>query len=157
MIWNTDKMEILDHEIGAFSISVKCHMVESLFEWSFLGVYGSVLESEIDDFLGELDDVKARWNLPWCLGGDFNLVRFSHEWKGEGSRVAKMQKIGNFIDRWKLIDSPLKGAKFTWSNFREYPSLSRLDKFLFCNEWEEMFSGRVQGCLQNLSSLSARI
>lgn len=40
-------MEILDHEIGAFSISVKCRMVKSLFEWTFSGVYGPVLDSEI--------------------------------------------------------------------------------------------------------------
>lgn len=44
-----------------------------------------------------------------------------------------MVKFGDFINRWKLIDPPLKGTKFTWSNFWESPTLSCLNKFLFCN------------------------
>lgn len=82
---------------------------------------------EVEDFLGELDDAKAMWDLPWCIGGDFNLIRFAHEKKGEGSRDFKMDRFGEFIDRWSLIDGPLKGAKYTWSNFRDRPSLSRFD------------------------------
>lgn len=42
-------------------------------EWIFSGVSGSVLRGEVEDFLMELDDIKARWNLPWCIGGDLSL------------------------------------------------------------------------------------
>lgn len=28
----------------------------------------------MDDFLGELDNVKSRWKLPWCIGGNFLFV-----------------------------------------------------------------------------------
>lgn len=70
--WNEDRIEMLEFEVGAFSISIRCRMVDGMEEWMFRGVYGTVLLGEIDDFLGELDDVKARWDLPWCIGGDFN-------------------------------------------------------------------------------------
>jgi len=40
---------------------------------------------EIDEFWGELDNMKAKWDLSWCLGGEFNLGRFSHEKKGNDS------------------------------------------------------------------------
>lgn len=43
-----------------------------------------------------------------------------------------MEKFGNFIDRWGLINSSLKGAKFSWSKFQNEASLSRLDHFLYC-------------------------
>lgn len=63
-----------------------------------------------------------------------------------------MDKFGEFIGRWSLIDSPLKGAKYTWSNCREVPSLSRLDRFLYFIEWEELFPRRSQSSLPRLVS-----
>lgn len=76
MIWNVDRVEVMDHEVGAFSISSRYRMVEGVEEWIFSRVYGPVRSWEVYDFLGELDNVKARWDLPWCIGGDFNLVWF---------------------------------------------------------------------------------
>lgn len=55
-----------------------------------------------------------------------------------------MDRFGRFIDRWSLIDGPLKGEKYTWSNFKDRQSLSRLDRFLYCNNWDELFVGRSQ-------------
>lgn len=74
-----------------------------------------------------MDAVKARRDLLWYIGGDFNLIRFSQEREGDVSHGNHMVKFGDLIERWNLIDCPLKGVKFTWSNFHERPSLSRLD------------------------------
>lgn len=82
-MWNVDTLEVLDHEIGAFSIPIQCKLVDELEEWVFSGVNGPTLYSEVEDFLGELNDIRACWDLPWCLRGYFNLIRFSHERKGE--------------------------------------------------------------------------
>lgn len=38
----------------------------------FVGVYGPDQGDEVDAFLSKLDDIKAHWDLPWCIGGDFN-------------------------------------------------------------------------------------
>lgn len=76
----------------------------------------------MDDFLGELDDVKACWGLLWSIGGDFNLVKFLSERKCMARLDPKMAKYRAFIDRRCLIDSPLKGTKFTWYNFQDPPS-----------------------------------
>lgn len=51
----------------------------------------------------------------WCIGGDFNLVKFPRE--RDGHWGSSMDKFGEFIERWNLIDGPFKGARFTWSNF----------------------------------------
>lgn len=147
MIWNSDKVELLDQEIGAYSISVRCKLQGGLDAWIFSGVHGPILRRKVDDFLMELDDVKACWDLPWCIGGDFNLVYFSHECKGEGCRDCRMDKFGDFISRWNLIDGPLKGTKYTWSNFQDVPLLSRLDRFLYYNSWEDLFLGGSQSAL----------
>lgn len=63
--WDVDRVEVLEHEIGAFSIAIRCRLKWSVVEWLFVGVYGPVLGVEVDFFLGELDDIKACWDLPW--------------------------------------------------------------------------------------------
>lgn len=57
-----------------------------------------------------------------------------------------------FIDRWGLINGPLKGAKFTWSSFQQCTILSRLDWFLFCGEWKDLFSNHCQSVLSRTTS-----
>lgn len=98
-VWDVDRVEVLEHEIRAFSIAIRCRLKWSAVEWVFVGVYNPVLGVEVDSFLGKLDDIKAHWDLPWCIGGDFNLVRFPRE-RNVGSRWdASMRKFGAFIDR----------------------------------------------------------
>lgn len=53
-----------------------------------------------------------------------------------------MNKFENFIHKWDLIGCLLKGMKYTLSNFRDNSSLNRLDRFLYCNNWEDLFPGR---------------
>lgn len=67
-------------------MSICCKLVDKEDEWVFVGVYGPPNSVKVEEFLSELDNVYARWNLPWCLGGDFNLIRFSHERKGASAR-----------------------------------------------------------------------
>ena len=61
-------------EIGGFSLSCLFRCVEDDFRWVFTGVYGPVLGVERENFFNELGDVAFRWERPWCIGGDFNVV-----------------------------------------------------------------------------------
>ena len=38
-----------------------------------------------------------------------------------------------------LVRSPLTNGEYTWSNFRENPTCSRLDRFLFSPGWRRIF------------------
>lgn len=84
----------------------------------------------------------------------WNLIRFSWECSGvnETGRDVGMNNFGDFIDIWGLIDGPLKGAKVTWSSFQHNASLSRLDRFLFCGAWEDLFPDRYQSMLLRTTS-----
>lgn len=58
-----------------------------------------------------------------------------------------MDSFGDFIERWGLIDGSFKGAKFTWSSFQQNLTMSRLDSFLYCGEWDDLFPERTQSVL----------
>ena len=50
-----------------------------------------------------------------------------------------------------LMDIPLERGKFTWSNNRESPAMSRIDRFLYSDDWEDCYPTVVQKRLPKLS------
>lgn len=114
-------------------------MVEDLEnnKWLVTTVYGPTNYQCRNDFWRELDATRARWSGAWCLGGDFNVIRFSEEKLG---RCHLTQEI-DFSD-WinSLLDLQLHGASFTWSNQQVPLGMSRLDRFLICGDWAEALS-----------------
>lgn len=58
----------------------------------------------------ELAGVFSWWTSPWVLGRDFNVVHFPLE------RLQAMHKFSDFITSHELLDTPLKGGLYTWSN-----------------------------------------
>ena len=92
------------------------------------------------------------WDIPWCLGSDFNVVRFPSERATGGRLTSAMTEFSDFIDSCNCIDPPLEGGCFTWSSHEEVPVLSRIDRFLFTSEWEDHFQGMHQVLLPKITS-----
>ncbi|KAL5550481.1 hypothetical protein UlMin_000657 [Ulmus minor] len=69
-------------------------------------------------------------------GGDFNVVRYCHEKSPPSRRTRSVRLFDELIRELELRDLALHNASFTWSNFREEVVKSRLDRFLFTEEWE---------------------
>jgi hypothetical protein len=51
-----------------------------------------------------------------------------------------------------LVDLPLEGGQFTWSNNQEDQIWSRIDRFLVSPEWEKRFPKVIQKRLPRLLS-----
>ena len=68
------------------------------------------------------------WDMPWYLGGDFNIICFPSKRLGAASHTRAMYGFSNFISLYGLMDIPMEGGLYTWSNTS---SASRLDRFLF--------------------------
>ena len=75
----------------------------------------------------------------WCVGGDFNVIRRSSEKLGGSRLTSNMRDFDSFIRECELLDPPLRNASFTWSNLQESPVCKRLDRFLYSNEWGQLF------------------
>ena len=58
-----------------------------------------------------MDAIKGRWQGPWCIGGDFNALRFPDERNREGRLTNVMRKFSQIIDELELKDTPLRGGQ----------------------------------------------
>ena len=63
----------------------------------------------------ELVGIQQYWRIPWCCFGDFNIVHFPSERRGE-TRLTLAMEISEFIKDLNLIDLPLEGGSYTWSS-----------------------------------------
>jgi len=122
------------------------------FAWAFAGVYGPNLDSLRSSLWDELAGLSSWWELPWCIGGDFNVTRFPAERSRDVRLNAAMMEFSNFIFEQDLMDLPLTGGPFTWSNNQEFSSWSRLDRFLVSPDWEVKFPSSLQKRLPRLCS-----
>jgi hypothetical protein len=63
----------------------------------------------------ELAGVLSLWNLPWCIGGNFNVTRFPSERLGSAHLDFAMMEFSEFISEKSLMDLPFVGGSLTWS------------------------------------------
>ncbi|XP_071928071.1 uncharacterized protein [Coffea arabica] len=71
--------------------------------------------------------------LPWCIGGDFNVILAAHEKRGgRPFAIAEGMDFMNFMEEAEVFDVGFSGSKFTWSNNRRSRARisKRLDRFL---------------------------
>ena len=106
--------------MGSFSVSCKFKSVVDQFGWAFAGVYGPNSVRDRRLLREELFGLRNWWNIPWCVGGDFNVVRFPSECTGSTVFIAAMHDFSDFISR-------------------EVELKAQLDRFLFFADWEAKF------------------
>ena len=67
------------------------------------------------------DDTKS------LILGDFNYIRYPHNMSKNVGNLTEIFTFSKAISQLTLIEIPLKGRKFTWSNMQEAPLLQKLD------------------------------
>jgi len=82
---------------GVCSLVVAFRNVEDHFTWAFVGVYGSISDMDIKLLWGKLAGLLSWWNLPKCIGDNFNVIRFSSERSGEARLCSAMVEFFDFI------------------------------------------------------------
>ena len=100
-------MNLVEVEIGSFSITCLFKNVENRFMWAFTRVYGPVERSKQEIFWEGLGFLKCLWGGPWCLGGDFNLTLSPNERKIGGRLSPSMRRFVEVINELGLRDLPL--------------------------------------------------
>jgi hypothetical protein len=133
LMWDKRVVSSLVTEVGDFVAACSFKNVVDGFEWAFAGVYGPNSDWDRRLLWEELAGLLCGWDLPWCIGGDFNVVRFPSERSGGRHISSAMREFSDFIFERGLMDLPLAGGLCTWSNSRSW---SRIDRFLVSPDWE---------------------
>lgn len=79
MMWDADQVDLMDPLLGAYTLSMRCNFLHDNFEGVVTGVYGPNRAKERRQFFHELQDIRGLWELPWLIGGDFNIIRKPEE------------------------------------------------------------------------------
>jgi hypothetical protein len=122
--------------MGEFTLAVTFRNVDNHFTWAFAGVYGPNFDKKAA--LGGVGWYQLV-ELALVYWGDFNVARFPIDRSGDARLCPTMMEFFDFIFDLDLMDLPLVGGTYTWSNNWESPSWSRIDRFLVSLAWEAQF------------------
>ena len=75
----------------------------------------------------------------WLLAGDFNLIRKPADRNKPGEDLAEMLLFNEALIALGVVELPLHGQRFTWSNKQLSPLLERLDCFFTLQSWTNTF------------------
>ncbi|KAK8480353.1 hypothetical protein V6N11_038049 [Hibiscus sabdariffa] len=110
--------------------------------WQCTFVYGPPYTSEKQQFWANLQNFRHCSNVKWCIIGDINIVANQND-KDGGAPINKShaQWFLDFMDVSGLIEVPIKGGMFTWSNLRcdNDAIAEKLDKILISSDWSLAF------------------
>lgn len=85
----------------------------------------------------------------WILAGDFNATCKVNERSGYATPRKVSKAFVSFIHESQLMDHPLKGQCYTWSNRRESPILANINRFLLSYEMDDLCPHSCQEALPN--------
>ena len=137
VLWDNRVLQKM--EVGKYSFCCRFKNCEDGFCWIFSGVYGPTVKVEREDFLSELGAIRGLWNEPWCVAGDFNMIRFPFERSRGGRLSPTMRRFSEVVEDLELRDLSLQGGLFKWSEGLNNWLKSRIDRFLISEDWEVHF------------------
>jgi exonuclease III len=111
------------------------------------GVYGPTTGADRTEFLQQIREQKSLHDEPWMICGDFNLILRSQE-RTSGNMWPRDREFKNLIDELSMMDIPLQGRKYTWSNGT---TMAKLDRFLISSAWNNVFPTVTQRTLSNVA------
>ena len=87
VFWDNRVLQLEEMEVGKFTVSCRFKNCEDGFCWCFSRVYGPTMKTERKELWSELGAIRGIWNEPWCIVGDFNMIRFPSK-RSKGGRLS---------------------------------------------------------------------
>jgi len=120
---------------NGFSITVKLTAKHNGDTWFLTNVYGPCTQDAKRDFIQWLKQYNTYENDNWLIVGDFNFLRKPENRNKPGGDINEMLMFNDATSSLGLVELPLYGRKYTWTNKQPSPLLERLDWFFTSSTW----------------------
>ena len=84
------------------------------------------------DWFGNIDMPQ---DTDWIVLGDFNFIRSPEDRNNLGGDINDMFIFKEAISNLGLVELPIKGINYTWSNMQQDPLLEKLYWFFTLESW----------------------
>ena len=119
---------------NSYAVSIEFSSLYNGATWLLANIYAPCTPSGKRDFLRWFNHIQMPAYVDWLLVGDFNLYRNPEDRNKPGADYSEMLPFNEAISKLGLVELPLKGKRYTWSNKQLCPLLERLDWF-FTSCW----------------------
>ena len=143
IIWNSSVFEGQLLEIQRYSVVVSFKSVHSSEKWTMVSTYGPCEGQPRDDFVSWLYHLSIPSDEHWLLLGDFNFIRSLDNRNQPGGDINDIFLFNEVIGHLGLLELPIKGRSFTWSNMQQTPLLEQLDWFFTTSDWISHYPNTV--------------
>jgi hypothetical protein len=125
--------EILLQECFGLVIHFKSKI--SADQFTLVNIYGPCEGIVRENFIAWLFHLDIPDDTYWLMVGDFNFYRYSDNRNRSGANIIDMSTFNEVISYLGLIELPIKGRNFTWSNMQQDPILEQIDWFFTSSAW----------------------
>jgi hypothetical protein len=129
LAWDASAIEIAHISFDTYAITGEVKTKDNN-RWWLTTVYGPQSREDKLSFLTEFTERRSLCPGPWMVVGDFNTILFASEKNNENLDRFMMARFRRFVQELELKDLYMHGRLFTWSNERELPTLTRIDRAL---------------------------
>jgi exonuclease III len=108
-------------------------------KFTLVNIYGPCEGTARENFVAWLFHLDIPDDSLWILVGDFNFYRYAESRNKPGANFEDIETFNEIISYLGLIELPIKGRAFTWSNMQNEPLLEQLDWFFTSHSWTIKF------------------
>jgi hypothetical protein len=124
---------------GDFYVKITLRYKSTDFKFVLYSIYGPAQSQNKGAFLAELTNTCSKENLPFLIGGDFNIMRKPED-KSCGDFDTKWTSLFNVaIESLDLREIVMIGRQYTWVGAGNNATYEKLDRVLASTEWEINF------------------
>ena len=127
----------------SFALGVRLTSTQSADSWTLVNVYGPCTEPNRTLFTSWLFDIDIPRGDDWLLIGDFNFIRAPDNRNRGGGDANDMLLFNELIRRQSLVELPIKGRLYTWSNMENNPLLEQLNWHFTSVDWAVKYPNTV--------------
>ena len=118
-----------------FALGIQFTSTISAQAWTLYNIYGPCTGPTRDEFTQWIYDRDIQTNEYCLFLGDFNYIRYPSNRNDGAGNINNMMDFNAAISQLALVEIPLKGRSFTWSNMQQAPLLEKIDWVFTSENW----------------------